>query len=191
MPTRRRDARQRRFAGINQTPDASWYGSERPGVVREGTCCAFPKSRLPVFPYKTDTFFHLCQEDAKRSLLKLKAVEKKLRQVAGAIAAVDTATGALRHLVQGVDVEEALDVMNDTQDINGFDFGNGNGNLFQTLVPASLAESREGPTRGRRVSFEANASLGNVSDIPASAEAVPVTAPVPTGRRRATRLRGN
>ena len=111
-------------------------------------------------------------------------MEKKLRQVAGAIAAVDTAIGALRHLVQGVDVEEALDVMNDTQDINGFDFGNGNGNLFQTLVPASLAESREGPTRGRRVSFEANASLGNVSDIPASAEAVPVTAPVPTGRRR-------
>jgi|TARA_B110000977_G_scaffold11778_1_gene15145 hypothetical protein len=28
-------------------------------VACEGTCCAFPKSRLPVCAYKTDTFFYL------------------------------------------------------------------------------------------------------------------------------------
>ena len=111
---------------------------------------------------------------------ELSVAEKRLRQVAGAITAVDTAMAGLRSLVQGV----AVNIVGDTQNqVDTLNVENQNQNQNGLQVPfVSLAESL-GPVRVVRGDL-------NESDVPASAEAVPVMAPVPTAPRRATRLRG-
>ena len=111
---------------------------------------------------------------------ELSVAEKRLRQLAGAITAVDTAMAGLRSLVQGV----AVNIVGDTQNqVDTLNVENQNQNQNGLQVPfVSLAESL-GPVRVVRGDL-------NESDVPASAEAVPVMAPVPTAPRRATRLRG-
>ena len=138
---------------------------------------------------KTERF----KEETRSSRSAFELCERRLKRVVSAMRVVDDAVMHVRAVARG---DEEYDVPETAEDMEN-DFDKNGGKAF----PASLAESL-GPTRRARDSRRDDAHIAAAREgastfpdadpladsVPASAEAAPVTAPVPQRRGKRQRM---